>query len=376
MRTAAGIAGTLTVLLILWEAFESIILPRRVTRRFRVTRLFYRTAWGPVSAVARRLPPGKARQALLGSFGPLSLIVLLVCWATALVFGFGLLQYAARSTGPSGPGRRIGGIDFYMSGTTFFTLGLGDVTPKSPLGRLVTVIEAGTGFGFLAIVIGYLPVIYGAFSRREKNISLLDARAGTPPNAQELIRRYASPSSLPSLVLFLRDWEEWTADLMESHLSYPVLCYYRSQHDNQSWLAALTAVLDCAALVDASLTGEIACQARLTFAIARHAVVDLSQVLHIRPAAGGTDRLGPEALAAILADLGSAGVPVGAASGAEEKLTRLRRMYEPYVTALGERLLFAVPGWTRGGRAANWETSAWEKVSGGGEAADPDAEHD
>jgi hypothetical protein len=252
-----------------------------------------------------------------------------------------------------------------MSGSTFFTLGLGDVTPHTTPGRVITVFESGVGFGFLAIVIGYLPVIYNAFSRRETNISLLDARAGSPPTARELIARYGKPENVAMLVGFLHDWESWTAELMESHLSYPVLCYYRSQHDNQSWLAALTAVLDACALLVAYVEGEIAWQARLTFAIARHAVVDICQVLNIAPLPTREDRLPSADLATIRRELAAAGMTLCDRGTAEKGLSHHRAMYEPYVNALAERLLMPIPSWSHGSRAANWQTSAWEKVSAG-----------
>ena len=140
--------------------------------------------------------------------------------------------------------------DLYMSGTTFFTLGLGDVTPVTAMTRLIAVCEAGTGFGFLAIAISYLPTFYTAFSQREVNISLLDARAGSPPTAGELLRRHGRGRIQDGLGDFLQEWEVWSAQLMETHLSYPVLCFFRSQHDNQSWLAAFTAILDVCALAD------------------------------------------------------------------------------------------------------------------------------
>jgi hypothetical protein len=119
--------------------------------------------------------------------------------------------------------------DVYLSGTTFFTLGLGDVIPRSSLARALVVTEAGFGFGFLAAVIGYLPFIYGSFSKREVNISLLDSRAGTPPTAGELLRRHSYAHGQDALCVLLKDWELWCAELMESHLSYPVLAYFRSQ---------------------------------------------------------------------------------------------------------------------------------------------------
>ena len=358
MRAAPAIAGAAVIVVILWDAFESIVLPRRVTHRFRLTRLFYASTWRPWAAVARRLPAGKTRQALLSAFGPLSLLMLVAFWAIGLVFGFSLLHAAAKTAAGYA-------MNLYMSGTTFFTLGLGDVAPSTSASRILTVFETGVGFGFLALTIGYLPVIYGAFSRRETNISLLDARAGSPPTARELLSRYARAEHRDSLAQFLRDWEVWTADLMESHLSYPVLCYYRSQHDNQSWLAALTAILDTCALLVAHAEGEIAWQARLTWAIARHVVVDVSQVLHIAPERDGAERLSPVSLDEIRTELRTAGVPLCARQEADEKLAGLRRMYEPYVGALGRRLLMEVPGWSHPHRAANWQTSAWEKQAAG-----------
>ena len=137
------------------------------------------------------------------------------------------------------------------------------------------------GFGFLALVIGYLPVLYQGFSHREVNISLLDARAGSPPTASELLVRQAR--NMAGLEILLRDWERWAAELMESHLSYPVLLFFRSQHEHQSWLGAMTAILDASALCIAGVQGGPGRQAQLTFAMARHAVVDLSQATGVHP---------------------------------------------------------------------------------------------
>src|SRR5436190_1211051 len=262
MSLLAGIAGGVLVAVVLWDAFETIVLPRRVTRRVRLTRFFYRATWRPFAASARFVHAGGRREAYLGFYGPLSLLLLLVLWAAALVLGFGLLQYAAA------PGSFT--TDVYMSGTTFFTLGLGDVAPRGTFARVLPVVESGLGFGFLAIVIGYFPVLYQAFSRREVSISLLDARAGSPPSAAELLRRHAGPGGAAALEQLLRDWERWAAEVLETHLSYPLLAYFRSQHTNQSWLAALTTVLDTSALVMVGVEGACARQARLTFAMARH----------------------------------------------------------------------------------------------------------
>src|SRR6202011_6214444 len=148
-------------------------------------------------------------------------LMLFAIWAFALVLAFAMLHWAAGSSLNVPGGQATFRTDLYLSGTTFFTLGLGDVTPNSTIARVITVAEGGMGFGYLAIVISYLPTMYGAFSQRELNISLLDARAGSPPTAGELLRRHSEFSDNEVLTPYLRDWEIWAAQLMESHLSYP-----------------------------------------------------------------------------------------------------------------------------------------------------------
>ncbi|MBI3328075.1 MAG: two pore domain potassium channel family protein [Nitrospinae bacterium] len=282
MQAIVAVVSCALLFVVLWDAFEGIVLPRRVTRRLRLTRLFYRYTWLPWSAAGRRMRPGKRRERYLSYYGPLSMLLLLSVWAASLIVGFAMLQWAFGSAMNAPEGAATFGTDLYVRGTTFFTLGLGDVVPRTPLARALTVVEAGTGFGVLALVIGYLPVLYQAFSQREVSISLLDARAGSPPSATELLRRH-SQGHMEELRQLLRDWERWAAEVLESHLSYPVLGYYRSQHDNQSWLAALTTILDASALVIVGIDAGPARQALLTFAMARHAVVDLAQIFNTPP---------------------------------------------------------------------------------------------
>ncbi|MBZ5528831.1 MAG: potassium channel family protein [Acidobacteriia bacterium] len=358
-------AGGAIFLIVLWDAFEAIILPRRVTRKFRLARLFYRSTWGMWRFVVCLIPTRKTREALLGFYGPLSLLVLVGVWAVGLVLGFGLMQYGAGSavavTG-SQPGFQT---DLYLSGTTFFTLGLGDVTPRSNLARLLVVLEAGFGFGFLAAVIGYLPFIYGSFSKREVNISLLDSRAGTPPTAGELLRRHSYAQGQDALRALLKDWELWCAELMESHLSYPVLAYFRSQHDNQSWIASLTAILDTCALVIVGVEGACEKQAELTFAIARHAVVDLSQVFGTSPKPLPHDRLPAQELRQIREILAQHGMKLHDGEQADHKLTELRGMYEPYIHALANYLNQTLPPWMIQKKGKdNWQTTAWAQSAG------------
>ena len=359
-------AGVLLILGVMWDAFEAIILPRRVTRRFRFTRLFYKTTWTAWKFAACLVKSRKTRESLLGFFGPMSLLLLVGAWAVGLVFGFGLLQFGAGSAVTvSGAAPNGYSTDLYLSGTTFFTLGLGDVLPRTSLARALVVIEAGLGFGFLAAVIGYLPFIYGSFSKREVNISLLDSRAGTPPTAGELLRRHSYPHGEESLRELLKDWEYWCAELMESHLSYPVLAFFRSQHDNQSWIASLASILDTCALVKVGIEGTCERQAELTFAIARHAAVDLSQVFKTPPKALPHNRLPAADLQRIRETLARDGMKLRDGTKADDELTALRKMYEPYLYSLSAYLMQTLPPWIPEKKGKdNWQTTAWAHTSG------------
>jgi hypothetical protein len=365
MKLIVAIAGVAVVLIILWDAFETIILPRRVTRRIRLTSLFYRSIWIVCSGLVRTVRNGKRRDKLLATFGPLSLLLLLVMWATGLIFGYALLHWGLETklNLPEETGNFA--TYLYVSGETFFTLGYGDIVPQLTVGRLISVVEAANGFGLLAIVIGYLPVLYQAFSRREVNIALLDARAGSPSSAAEMLRRHGESGQLHDLTPVLHEWEHWSAELLESHLSYPVLCYFRSQHDNQSWLSSLTTILDTCALVMVGVGNTPVWQAKLTFAMARHAVVDLAQIFRTKPSSPevGSGRLEPHDLERIREMLARYNASFQDGEAADKKLAELRSMYEPYVCALSEMLLMPLPPWiVHQETIDNWKTSAWGRI--------------
>src|SRR6266700_7705763 len=286
MRIFAVIFGIALIVLVAQDAFETIVLPRRVTRRIRLARLFYRLTQIGWKSIGHLIQSNTRRESYLGYLGPLSLLALFVFWAALFVLGFGLLLWGL-ALPLNATEKTISFITYlYLSGTTFFTLGLGDVTPLSGVARLLVVIEVALGFGFLALVISYVPIIYQAFSRRELRISLLDARAGSPASAAELLRRNHAGKNVEELRMLLHDWEVWCADILESHLSYPILAFYRSQHEQQSWVEALTVILDTCALILTGIEGTPVDPARFAFAMARHAVVDLAQVLNSSPTTG------------------------------------------------------------------------------------------
>jgi hypothetical protein len=361
---AVFFSGVAILLIVVWDAFEVIILPRRVTRRFRLSRFFYKNFWCIWKFTAGLFPSKKVRESAFGIFGPISLLILVAVWAVGLVLSFALMQYGSGSAVITGTNTGFW-TDAYLSGTTFFTLGLGDVVPRSGMARALVVTEAGLGFGFLAGVIGYLPFIYGSFSKREVDISLLDSRAGTPPTAGELLRRHSYAHGQDALRELLKDWEHWCAELMESHLSYPVLAYFRSQHDNQSWIASLTAILDACSLVMVGIDGACERQAELTFAIARHAVVDLSQVFGTSPRPLPEDRLPATELGRIRDVLAQHGLKLNDGEAADARLIELRLMYEPYTFALAAYLNQSLPPWIPQKKGKdNWQTTAWGQAAG------------
>ena len=350
MNALYAVAGAALIFVVLVEGFETVVLPHAVSRRIRLTRFFFRDAWRVWSFIVCGLfAPGRRREIFLGLFGPLSLIILLGLWASALISGFALLYYffaggafESVKTGISGfPGC------LYFSGTTFFTLGLGDVLPLTTGAKALTVLEAGTGFGFLAIFISYLPPLNQFFYTRETSVSALSARVGAPAAASEILDKHIVGQNLDVLHQLLYDWERWAAELHESHLSYPVLAYFRSEHEDRSWLGALTAIMDTCAFIMSGIEGACECQAELTFSISMHTITDLSSVFHCLPEMP-VDRLTLDELDRLrlrMSEKGFLGLPE--AREMEKKLAPLRSQYEPYIQALADRFHMAIPPWVR-----------------------------
>jgi hypothetical protein len=371
MALITALAGLVLIFLMLTEGFEAMVWPRRVTRPYRFTRFFYRFSWQGWVAGSRWIPVGKKRETYLSLFGPLSLLSIFALWVSGLIFGFGIFHWSIgtrmRMTDEE--------VDFltylYFSGQTFFTLGFGELTPVYGLGRFLAVLEAGMGFGFMALIIGYLPVLYQAFSKREVTISMLDARAGSPPSAAQLLFRLAQAKQIAAVNPLLGEWERWAAEVLESHLSFPGLSYYRSQHDNQSWIGALTTMLDTSTLLLTCVKGADRYQAQLTFAMARHAVVDLALIFDTPPKAAEPDRLSPDMLVKLREDLTKAGLEMKEGSAVDAKLTELRSSYEPFANSLAQFLQFRLPPIVPDKITVdNWQTSAWmRRIAGIGKLA-------
>jgi hypothetical protein len=359
MRILVGVLGGVLVALMLVEIFLTFLLPRRVKRDPRIVRSVFVFGWRPWRALAQRLPE-RAADTMLGIYGPLGLLANLVVWVLGLMIGFACLEWALHAELHS-PHATAFGEDFFFSAASLVSSGTGGLSTHSTGARIVQVIDAASGLAVLTIVIGYLPALFQAFSQREATVSRLDARAGSPPSAARLVVRSTQHEDWRALSEYLREWETWVAELMETHLAYPVLGYFRSQHVHQSWLASLCTVLDsCALTVAAAPTGAVD-PARFTFAIARHAVADLSYSFRVAPTPPPRDRLPADDFAQLLADLRATGVPLGAEPAEiQARLTGMRALYEPYAQALSLALALPLPPWLAPASASdNWRTTEW-----------------
>ena len=333
MRVLAGIAGAALIATLLSEFFVAFMLPRRVRRDPRIARRFNSLLWRPWRALSQRLAPSSA-DTLLGLFGPLALLLELFVWVVGLMLGYGLLEWAVAG-GPFDE-RFLSSSGLFLSASaTEGSVGL----------RVVELLEAATGLGVLFIVIGYMPAVYTGFSRRETAVSQLATRGGSPPAAGTLIHRSAGREHWRELEQDLRAWEEWAAELMETHLSYPLLAFYRSQHVNQNWLAALTAMVDVAAFVKAtSADGELEA-ADVTYRIGRHALADLA--LQFRLEATPVDRLSDADFDDLFAIVERSSVGTVDRETARRRLDTLRALYEPNAQALADFLALDLPPWFR-----------------------------
>ena len=373
MHIAAALFGCLFLASVLIDAFQTIILPRRPVGRFRITRLFFLATWEPWLLLARINPSRRVREQLYSIYGPLALLVLFVVWALLLTSAYALIYFGLHMpfADPSHPVLLLQRLRscLYVSGTTIFTLGLGDVQPTTQLARMLIVFEAGTGLGFVALVIGYVPVLYNAFSAREVPVAMLDARAGSPPTAGELLLRHNFSGGHDALTALLAEWERWCAEMLETHISYPILCYYRSQHDNQSWLAALTAILDTCALVITTVEGPSTRQAQLTFAVGRHVLVDLGHVFSRESVEQRLRSLPPTRLPddeyARLSDLlCQAGYSMCSDLDVRERLFAIRRLYEPHAASMAAYLRLTLPNWAPPLRDPSKKPDGWKTVEG------------
>jgi hypothetical protein len=263
------VAGCLLVALVLVDAFNTLVLARRTRHVFRIARVYYQATWRPFSALTRKIQSPLTRESVLGIYGPMSLLLLIVLWGVGLVFSFAFLEWSVGMKTPSLTPTFT--HDLYLSSRALVTLSDGD--PENAASQFLSVCEGGLGLAFLGLVVGYLPILYQSFATRELVISLLDARAGSPPSAGGLLA--STPFETDGVIQNLERWESWMAQILENQISFPMLGYFRSQHSNQAWLTALVAFVDYATIISIVSQGSLRLQAEMTAAMGRHVLSDV-----------------------------------------------------------------------------------------------------
>src|SRR5262245_2853586 len=269
------VGGLLLLGVALWDAFSTIVLPQTIGVVLRPARFLYHLGWRLWRVVGLWFDNRRTRQIFLTTFGPFFVFLLLGLWEVMILVAYALLHFGLKIQLNAPESRSEIGLFLYLSGTTFFTLGLGDIVPLNALGRALVVAEVSTGIIFLVMIIGYLPMLDQAYAQREVGVQLLESRAGSPQSAVRLLRRFGRPESAEVLATILQEAERWAAELSQSHIAHPMLVYYRSQHLHQSWLLSLTTLLDSCALLIVSRKGIPARQARATFRMAVRVAADL-----------------------------------------------------------------------------------------------------
>jgi len=273
------ILGIVVVAYVLNDVFQSVVVPRPTPARYRITRWVVRPGWRAWRWMGLRTSSSGERERMLGMFAPLVVVVLLVLWLSGLALGFGFIFFALR--GQLHPVVQDFPTALYFAGTSVLTIGFGDFVATSGLGRVLALVAGGTGLGTIALAISFLFSLYASFQRREIQIVTLDARAGAPPSGVTLLETMAKLGMIDDLPRFFGDWEKWAAEVLDSHLAYPVLAYFRSSHDNESWVSALGAVLDATTLLLTTVVDGPRGPAKLMFAVGTHLVEDLGRYFRI-----------------------------------------------------------------------------------------------
>jgi hypothetical protein len=337
MRWIALPVGILLLVWALLDVFRTLVTPRAARGRFRLSRMLFRTMWPPWRWVGLRTKTVQARERVLAAAAPFLFFVLLVGWLSIALLGYALILWSPAFVHGIGVGGSSFGNALYTSGTALFTLGFGGGVATGWT-RTVAVAEGATGLGLFAVVIAYLPVLYQAFNRREVGVLLLDARAGSPPSGPELLHRMGSAGVASSLPQLFAEWERWVADVLETHMSYPILALFRSPHDYTSWVTSLGSVLDAAALILTSVEDESDERVKLLYGTGVHAVEDLFYYYRLTERESVIQR---HEFEDVLNDMKNDGFAIRPVDEAFASFTEKRAKYAPRLDALV--VLLAVP---------------------------------
>jgi len=274
-RVVEFLLGVAVTLFILNDVFQSVVVPRPTPARYRLSRWVIVPGWRLWRWLGLRMASSNERERMLGTFAPLAVVVLLLVWVSGLIIGFGLQFHALRDQIHPAPQGIFSA--FYFAGTSVLTIGFGDFVATSGPARLGSLAAGITGLGTIALAISFLFSLYASFQRREVLVVSLDARAGAPPSGVSLLETYSQFGLEDDLPRLFGEWEKWAAEVLDSHLAYPILAYFRSSHDNESWISAIGAVLDAATLMVTTVADQPRGPAKMMLAMGRHLVEDLGR---------------------------------------------------------------------------------------------------
>jgi hypothetical protein len=243
IETFAVVGGALLVLLALADLVNTLVSTFTSYARWWPSRLIGRSTFVAIRAIARRLPDESTlRERMLAVFGPLLLIELLFAWALLQVFGFGMIWWGLSDI-PT-----IGGLGdaSYYSGVIFFTVGFGEIVPTEVIPRAGAILEAFFGVITVALVVGYLPSLYSAYSDRERSLMTLDAGGTERITPTALVMAWAPDADPKKIDAQFERWEGWAAGILETHSTVPLLAMFRSHDQRQNWVTALGLLCDAA----------------------------------------------------------------------------------------------------------------------------------
>lgn len=272
MELIGAVIGVLLLGLTAWDLFQSIVVPRPSPGRFRIARHVVRGGWVLYRNLARRRS-GAERDQLLGFYGPAATLMLLVTWLGMLILGYGLVLHAIRDQLQPVPPDLATSI--YFAAVSVTTLGFGEIVAQGTLARVLAILAAISGLGTVALVVTFLFSLYGSYQRREVQVVALEATAGGPPSAVQLLETYARLGLVDRLPELFLTWRDWSAEVLDSHVAYPLLGFFRASHDNLSWISALGTVLDAASLVLTTISGLPRGEAELAKRLGSHLVEDI-----------------------------------------------------------------------------------------------------
>ena len=282
MRTIELMFGGIIVVSTFVDIFQSVVVPRPTRRSFRLAPFLLHGMWPLWKWIALRFPSAKHRTAFLGIYAPLAVVMLLLAWGMALIFGYGLLFLALQSE--LHPRLNDLGGALYFAGTSLLTLGFGDIIATGGIARALALCAGASGLAIVSGVISMFFALYSSLGHREVLVTMLRNRAGSPPSGVTLLETYARLKMLEDLPGFLSAWEEWSTEVLIGSLAYPVLPYFRSAGPYESWVSALGALLDTATLIISCLEDGPAGPANLLYQSGCQLANDLKDYFKIAPA--------------------------------------------------------------------------------------------